>query len=207
MLADYLKKNHISIKSISDHTGIAYSTVHYIANNRTPIERCSAETLYKIAHYLDLTMDQLYEISRSFTRQDFELFKSEIAHQIKDKSQVTFLIETIESNTIENYWKFEQRIQALYLLSMVDYLSRLNGVPQCSKYDEIRSARIEPMIYPLSVKMEDALAASEDRENAETSAQDQMKYIPEFLEHGIAEGGCLQCLLDSTKKKIAFFLH
>lgn len=180
MLKKYLKEKHISIKEISDNAGIAYSTVNYIVNHRTPIEKCTCETLYKIAQYLNISMDRLYEMNRQYTLQDFEIFKSEVAHSIKSKSQIGFLLEVLQSDIIERYWTENHRIQALYLLSMVDYLSRINHVPLCTKYDELRKARIEPMIVPLSGKLISAVLGKD--------AYDYSDCIPEFLAHGIIEG-------------------
>lgn len=180
MLKDYLKQQHISIKAISDHTGIAYSTVNYIVNNRTPIEKCTGETIYKIARYLNISMDKLYEMNRQYTLQDFEVFKSEISHAIKSKTQIRFLLEILQSNLIEKYWEENRKVQALYLLSMVDYISRLNNVPVCTKYKKLREARIEPMIIPLSFRLQAAVSDIE--------MIDYTNCIPEFLAHGIVEG-------------------
>lgn len=180
MLKDYLKQQHISIKMISDNTGIAYSTVNYIVNNRTPIEKCTGETIYKIARYLNISMDSLYEMNRQYTLQDFEVFKSEIAHAIKSKTQIEFLLEILQSDQIEKYWEHNQKVQALYLLSMVDYISRLNDIPVCAKYRNIRKARIEPMIIPLSFRLQAAARGAE--------VMDYKNCIPEFLKHGIVEG-------------------
>ena len=176
MLKEYLYERNISI----NNTGIAYSTVNYIVNQRTPIEKCTGETIYRIAKYLQISMDHLYEMNKRFTLQDFEVFKSEVTHTVKTKTGITFLLETIQSDTIEQYWARHCRVQALYLLSMVDYLSRINNVPLCSKYNEIRKARIEPMIFPLSVKLQ--------TESVDEETIDSSQFIPEFWAHGIAEG-------------------
>lgn len=180
MLKEYLQQRHISIKAISDGTGIAYSTVNYIVNNRTPIEKCTGETLHKIAQFLNISMDQLYDMNCRFTLQDFEVFKSEIAHAIKSSSQIDFLIETLQSNVIEKYWNDNRKVQALYLLSMVDYLSRINKIPVCTKYKDLRSACIKPMIVPLSVRLQSIAMEGEK--------MDYSDCIPEFLAHGIVEG-------------------
>ena len=34
---------------------------------------------------------------------------------------------------------------------MLDYLSRLNNVPLCTKYDSFRSMKLEKIIYPSSL--------------------------------------------------------
>lgn len=59
----------------------------------------------------------------------FELFKSNVCHRVKDRGDIPFIVETLKSNEIRNYYDKEQYPQAFYLLAMVDYLSRENNCP------------------------------------------------------------------------------
>ena len=59
------------------------------------------------------------------------------------------------------YWKKSREIrkyydrgwypESLYLLAMLDYISRVNDVPLCSEYDDLRQCRLEKPLYPASV--------------------------------------------------------
>ena len=50
MLQSYLRRRNISIYRLAKETDISYSTLNYIVNGRTPIEKCSLETFKKIAN-------------------------------------------------------------------------------------------------------------------------------------------------------------
>lgn len=116
-----------------------------------------------------------------FSRRQFEKFKSEVCHRIKNLGNIRFLIEVLESDFIMQYWEAGQHVQSLYLLSVTDYLSRLEEVPLCSRYHEIRCMRIDPPIYSVSEELYCKIMGV-PLEREETN------YIPEFVSHGIMEG-------------------
>jgi len=41
--------------------------------------------------------------------------------------------------------------ETIYLLVMLDYISRENDVPICAEYDDLRKCRLEEVVYPSSV--------------------------------------------------------
>ncbi len=117
----------------------------------------------------------------SISLQDFELFKGNVKNRIKSDGQLSFIQHTLLSNEIEKLWNEENALCSLYLLSMVDYLSRLNEIPRYSKYDYIRSHKMEKVVYPLSLKTYSFVM------NVNESSISQ-NAIPEFLVHNIVEG-------------------
>lgn len=117
----------------------------------------------------------------SMSLQDFELFKGNVKNRIKTDGQLSFIRSTLLSNEIEKLWNEENALCSLYLPSMVDYLSRLNSIPRYSKYDYIRSNKMEKVIYPLSLKTY-SLVMNVNESNIIQNA------IPEFLIHNIVEG-------------------
>ena len=48
------------------------------------------------------------------------------------------------------YWEKNNKLQALYLVATVDYLSRINDIPLCKKYHEYRCYKLKEDIYPMS---------------------------------------------------------
>jgi len=173
MLIDYLQDNNISIYELSKDSGVAYSTLHNIATGKQHIDRCSVGHLKRIADCLSMNMDRCYEICRVYTANDFELFKSNVCHDVKRRGDLGFIGYMIESDDIMINWENDRKEQAMYLLSMLDYLSNINDIPLANRYDNIRQYRIEPPIVPLSVNMSDV--------NYDNS-------IKEFRDHGIIEG-------------------
>jgi transcriptional regulator with XRE-family HTH domain len=62
MLKNYLQEKKISIYQLSKETGISYSTLSNLVNQKTDAEICSGGVLRKISRYLDLTMDEVYDM-------------------------------------------------------------------------------------------------------------------------------------------------
>ena len=117
----------------------------------------------------------------SISLQDFELFKGNVKNRIKNEGQLDFIKQTLLSNEIEYLWNEENALCSLYLLSMVDYLSRLNEIPQYSKYDYIREHKMEKVIYPLSLRTYSLVMETSENSISQNA-------IPEFLIHNIVEG-------------------
>ena len=97
----------------------------------------------------------------------FETFKSNVCHRVKDKGEINFMIEVPE---------------CLYLLGMIDYLSRKNGVPVCKNYEKLRHCKLDRIVYPkgiliTSVLMKKPELLQESYDNA----------IPEFRRFNIVE--------------------
>ena len=53
------------------------------------------------------------------------------------------LIETIENDEITTYYKREWFPECLYLLAMVDYVSRENNVSLCEEYNNLRKMKLK----------------------------------------------------------------
>ncbi len=60
-LKQYLEGNGISVYQLSKRSGIAYSTVNYIVNNRTPIEKCEIGTFMRLASALGLSITDAFK--------------------------------------------------------------------------------------------------------------------------------------------------
>ena len=72
--------------------------------------------------------------------------------------------------------------ESLYLLAMLDYISRENDVPLCDEYDDLRRCKLEKTIYPSSVLAMSAASKKDDElRHAEVMA------IPEFKRFNIIE--------------------
>jgi hypothetical protein len=115
-------------------------------------------------------------------RPAFETFKSNICHLVKDMGDLDFLIDTLESGRIRELWDRKWYAESLYLLAMTDCLSRENGLPSCSDYDDLRRAKLTEIIYPAGVLTLCAATGGDawkERSRAEA--------IPEFLRHNIVE--------------------
>ncbi|GHU62712.1 hypothetical protein AGMMS49983_04680 [Clostridia bacterium] len=146
---------------LSKISGVPYTTINDIFSGKTSIERCSAETVYRLAKALDLTIEELMDEPKLpsgservlKTRKDFEFFKSAVCHHVKRLGDIKWIAETLQSGLIRDYFAREWYPESLYLLAMTDYLSRENGLPLCSEYNDLRAGRLERPIYPMGMRL------------------------------------------------------
>ena len=115
-------------------------------------------------------------------RTSFENFKSTVCHRVMEMGDVEFMMDLLDSNAIRTYYDRHWYPESLYLLAMLDYLSRLHNLPQCSDYDDLRQCKLEKTVYPASV-MAMSLAAGND----EALKQAEREAIPEFMRFNIVE--------------------
>ena len=119
---------------------------------------------------------------RSAERCDFELFKSNVCHRLKELGDTDFIIETLESDDIRKYYNRKWYPESFYLLAMLDYISRINNVPLCDEFTDLRRQSLSETIYPSSVI---AISAASDSDYAKK--QSLKEAIPEFMRFNIVE--------------------
>lgn len=180
-IKDILKEKDISVYQLAKQSGLPYTTVRDICNGRTRLEKCSAETVYKIADTLNVSMEELLAPYLE-KRISFENFKSAVCHRVKTIGDIKFILETLKSNEIRIYFNREWYPESLYLLAMVDYLSRENNVPLDSDYDDIRKYKLDRIIYPAGIR-----AMSVFEKNEDVLKESEKKAIPEFMRFNIVE--------------------
>ena len=141
-IIELLESRKMSKYRLSRLSGIAYTTINDICSGKASIEKCSAETIYKIAKVFGVSMEELIEDAiekKKPSGYTFDLYKSSVCHRVKEEGDIPFIIEVLESGEIRKRYEASQYREALYLLAMVDYLSRLNDLPLCADYKDIRS--------------------------------------------------------------------
>lgn len=180
-IQEKLKEKKMSIYRLAKASELPYATVNDICSGKAQLEKCSAETIYKIAHALNVSMEEL--LAPCFLkRSSFENFKSTVCHRVKELGDIDFLIDTLESHDIRTYYERKWYPESLYLLAMLDYISRENDVPLDSEYDDIRRCRLEKPIYPASIR-----AVSVAGRNDAVLKESEKTAIPEFMRFNIVE--------------------
>ena len=166
---------------LAKESGIAYTTINDICNGKAQLEKCSAETIYHISKVLGVSMENLIEpyLDR---RSDFELFKSNTCHRLKMLGDIEFVIELLEEDSIRKYYKKKWYPESLYLLAMLDYVSRENDIPICTQYDDMRSLKLKKPLFPTSVSV-----AAKVAKNDELKQRSIKEAIPEFMRFNIVE--------------------
>lgn len=186
-LNQMLEQKNISKYRLWKESGVPQATISDICTGKTRIEKCSAETIYRIAKILDVSMESLIapvvrSIDEQRSRPSFELFKSNTCHRVKDMGDVPFVIDLLQTNQIRKLYEKRWYPEALYLLAMLDYLSRENHIPICKNYNDIRCAKLKRRVYPSSVIILcKTLNSDAPKEECIRLA------IPEFLRFNIVE--------------------
>lgn len=182
---ELLKRENMSRYRLSKESGVAMTTITDICSGKAELDKCAAGTLYKIAKVLGVTVDLLLENNEEKSadyRYSFEVFKSNTCHLVKDLGDIDFIIETLEKDTIRKFYDRQWYRESLYLLAMVDYLSRINSLPVCTNYNDIRCQKLEKPIFPAGIIV--SFAATGD-ENIKKAAMENA--IPEFIRFNIVE--------------------
>ena len=176
-----LKQKNMSIYRLAKMSEVPYATVNDICNDKAQLEKCSAETIYRIAHALDISMEEL--LAPCFLkRSSFENFKSTICHRVKEMGDIDFIAYTLESQEIRTYYDRKWYPESLYLLAMLDYISRESDVPLCDEYDDLRQCKLEKPVYPAGI-----LAVSAATKDKSVLRKAAMTAIPEFKRFNIIE--------------------
>ncbi len=181
MINDLMKSKNITKYRLAKNSGVPYTTINDICNGKAKIEKCSAETIYRIAKELNISMECIIEPCLE-PRIDFELFKSNICHNLKEKGDIEFVIDLLENDPIRMYYRKKWYAECLYLLAMLDYISRLNDIPICTQYNDLRGMKLKEIVYPASV-----LVASRVANNDTLMKQSVIESIPEFIRFNIVE--------------------
>ena len=176
-----LQQRNMTKYRLSKLSGVPQMTVIDICNGKTHIEKCSGETLFKLAKTLAVSMETLVSDAMEY-RPNFETFKSNICHMVRDKGDLDFIIDTLESNEIRTLFEKQRHPESLYLLAMVDYLSRENNLPLCEDYADLRSAKLREVTYPLSI-----VAICAASRNDDAKRRSYADAIPEFKRFNIVE--------------------
>ncbi len=181
-IREMLKNKNMTVYRLAKDSGLPYATVNDICSGKAQLEKCSAETVYKIAHTLNISMEDLLAPCLQ-VRGSFENFKSTVCHQVKELGDINFIIHTLESQDIRRYYNWKWYPESFYLLAMLDYISGENNVPMDKEYDDIRKYKLEKPVYPAGI-----LAVYAATKNDNVLKQAQKTTIPEFMRFNIIEG-------------------
>lgn len=180
-LDELMSKKNISKYRLSKNSGIPYSTLTDILSGKARLEKCSAETVYKLAKELGTSMEELLAPCL-IKRPLFDLFKSNVCHRVKELGDVPFIIEVLEKDDIRTYHRLRWYAESFYLLAMLDYLSRINDIPLCEEYSDLRCQKLSEPLYPSGIVAE-SIVAGNDLARLEA----YRLAIPEFLQFNIIE--------------------
>lgn len=176
-----MEQKHISKYRLAKDNNIPYMTLNDLCNGKTSLEKCSAETIYKIAKGLNVSMEKILE-PYLIERPSFDNFRSSVCHSLKRLGDYNFIVEELKKDEITSLYEREWYPECFYLLAMVDYISRINDIPLCEKYSYIRKFKLHDVVYPSSLIV---LSKATKDEKVLEEAKEQS--IPEFMNFNIVE--------------------
>lgn len=115
-------------------------------------------------------------------RSSFEIFKSNICHLVKDKGELSFIRDMLCSDEVSKLYERRWYAECLYLLAMIDYLSRKNDIPLYNGYDKPRTGKLDKVLYPSGIM---AMYSLSGDESILIKSFDES--IPEFKRFNIVE--------------------
>lgn len=157
MLKAILNAKNISLYQLEKTSHISHATLNDIYNEKSNIYNCSISVMNKIATSLDMSMDELFEkltyndLSLFRYSEDFDLFKSNALQRLKKENESAFINNIVSSNVIETYYQKQEYSKALYLLSLIDYLTTKNRKPYLNKYDYLRDFKLNRLYVSKSI--------------------------------------------------------
>ena len=184
LINDQMNKMKMTKYRLSKESGVSQTTINDICNGKAKIDKCAAGTLYRIAKALGITIEAILESCENEEdyRCAYETFKSNTCHHVKDMGDIDFMLDLLESDEIRTLYNKSWYPEALYLLAMLDYLSRENDIPLCTRYNDIRCQKLEKPLYPTGVILtSEVIHSDEPIRKAERDA------IPEFKRFNIIE--------------------
>ena len=180
-LQKLLDDRNMSVYRLSQLTGIPYSTLNDLKNEKKNIEDCSVRIVICLSEIFHMTTDEII-FHLEIQRPSFDNFRSDICHKVKSYGDIRFIEWVEEKNRIHLYFEKGWKEEAFYLLAMTDYLCRINNLPKDKKYDALRKEKLPVTIYPAGIKLLTvAKGTTKVLEDAKKHA------IPEFMHFNIAE--------------------
>ena len=182
LINDQLKKLNMTKYRLSKDSGVPQATINDICSGKADLEKCAAGTLFRLAKVLGVSIEAILQSAETEHRCAFETFKSNTCHHVKDMGDLDYMIHLLESDEIRTLYNQRWYPEALYLLAMLDYLSRKNKIPLCTRYDDIRRQKLRRPLYPSGV-----LITGEVLKSDTPLRLAEQNSIPEFRRFNIME--------------------
>ena len=195
-LNELMNSRNLTRAELSACSNIPESTLRDILNGKAQLDRCEAATLYNIAYALDVSVEDILEgywdalerdapariaVHDDSSLMNFYVLADSMLGRLRATGDLAFIDGIDQNGWIERLYQGREYRCALFLLGMMDYLCRKNGVRQVARYDEYRKARLDGPVYALrtlNVNDDDG-AFQRARTEAENNA------IPELGRYGI----------------------
>ncbi|MEE0862861.1 MAG: hypothetical protein U0L79_07755 [Lachnospiraceae bacterium] len=183
MLKDILDIEEITLSQLSEKANIPYSTLENIYLNKINISVISPIVIEKLALYFDTTVEIMNKRLAFPKRNSFSWFKSQICHYLKFEGDIPFVLDIVKKDYITALWENKWYPESLYLLAIIDILSKKYKVPLCNKYNFQRTQKLATPLYPSDIICKCLVMNDESYKNEILKVCNK-----EFLKYNIIEG-------------------
>lgn len=126
---------------------------------------------------------ELTNTAKTLYHSNFEAYKSNVCHLLKDLGDIEFIRRVLLDDAVNQLVKNKHGAWALYLLAMLDYISKENDIPLCTRYDYLRNEKLEHLAIPTGIRI-----GMNIFHNNKLFEEAYKNAIPEFLKYNILEG-------------------
>lgn len=155
MLPIILLEKNVTLADLEKKSGVAHATLFDIYSGKTDFKKCSIEVAIKLANALDMEVKDLYDkltlndLSDVIISRDFDLYRSNILHELKEKRYQEFVNK--HKVDIEEFFKKEEFDKSLYTLTLIDDLVDKYDLDIDEDYSEIRNYKLDKILIPSSI--------------------------------------------------------
>ena len=178
---DLMNSRGLSAYRLAAECGLSYHALLAIADGSSSLGRCSAETVYRIARRLDVSMEDLLA-SGMTERCSFECFRISVQRRIREIGDYAFILEQLDSDRIRSLDALRWHPECLYLLAMLDCQCGFHRTGIEPRYDDLRMRRLSEPLFPAGLRARMQVLGID--ETADTALR---LSIPEFRRFNIIE--------------------
>ncbi|MCC8081409.1 MAG: helix-turn-helix transcriptional regulator [Lachnospiraceae bacterium] len=181
LIQEYINNSNRTLYRLSKEANIPYTTLKDLYAGKTKVQNVSVDTIYKLSQALDVPVEDLIE-PYVHERADFFIFKGNVCHELKNLGDRKMIANILTDGCIPRYMKRGWYPEGFYMLAMLDYLCRENGIPKCTNYNEYRCYKLEKPIYPMDIEL---MSIRKNTDKYKREAEE--KAIPEFRKYNLME--------------------
>ena len=166
-LNNLMNARNLTRAELSASSHIPESTLRDILNGKAQLDRCAAVTLYNLAYALDVSVEDILEdyweeleleraahthipVHDNHALMNFYVLADSMLGRLRATGDLAFIDGIDQNEWIERLYDDEQYRCALFLVGIMDYLCRKNGIRQVARYDEYRALRLDSPVYSLN---------------------------------------------------------
>ena len=95
----------------------------------------------------------------------FDIFRSEMCHMLKSKTDAGFIEYVLRNDLVTHYWNLKLYSKAFYVLAMLDYLAYIHNKDEFAPYNCYRKYKLQEPLFPKDVLLLEQLGEPDIKED------------------------------------------